>query len=655
MGGSKLNHEGKSRSDLPVVLLLFTLAVVIRTLYLIQLRSSPAFAVPIIDSTTYDAQAVQIASGAPAPRLPFYQPPLYPYFLAGIYALFGHSVSLARFAQGFLGSLNCVLVFLLGRRLFGRAVGLIAGIGMAVYGPAVFFDGELLAPVLAIALDLTALIFIARALEETRARDWAVGGLALGLSAITWPNILLFAPAAALLAPLRAFRGATPGERPRVVRAAIRGPILLIAAVLLPIVIVTARNIAVSGEFVPISTNGGINFFIGNNPEMEATRAVRPGYHWIRLAHLPRNEAGIFKESEASGWFFRKGIAWAAKAPGDYLLLQLHKLREYWVSFEIKRNQDLYFNALHSSVLRILVFRIGPWGFPFGVVGAAALGGAWMLRRDRRATILLLFVGTQVVAVVAFFVTDRYRLPTIPALLILGAAWVEQVARAVRGKTRRDLVRLVTPALIFGLLIGFAGRAPAGNSEGETLLYVGVTKQERGDLKGAEDLLRRAIALDPRLPDTHFHLGSVLFSFPARRGEAEMEYRKCLELEPDHAGARVQLGVCLLVSRRADEALTELQRAVATDPYDERGQYFLGQALAEKGETEAAIRAFRRAIQIEPRYADSYYPLGQLTATALHDPKGAIEILERGIRLNPSHRQAAAAREMIRSMTTKSD
>jgi hypothetical protein len=68
-----------------------------------------------------------------------------------------------------------------------------------------------------------------------------------------------------------------------------------------------------------------------------------------------------------------------------------------------------------------------------------------------------------------------------------------------------------------------------------------------------------------------------------------------------------------------------------------------------------AIRAFERSIAIEPRYADPYYPLGQLTATELHNPARGADLLGKAIRLNPAHRQAAAAQEMIRRLSSGSD
>ena len=89
----------------------------------------------------YDQWARDIAQGNWFGTGVFYQTPLYPYFLAGIYGLFGHSLTIVRLIQAVGGAAACVLVALAGRAFFSRKVGLIAGALLAGYAPALFFDG----------------------------------------------------------------------------------------------------------------------------------------------------------------------------------------------------------------------------------------------------------------------------------------------------------------------------------------------------------------------------------------------------------------------------------------------------------------------------------------------------------------------------------
>ena len=52
---------------------------------------------------------------------------------------------------------------------------------------------------------------------------------------------------------------------------------LFTAGVLLALVPVTARNVAVAGEWSPVSSHGGLNFYIGNNPQADGTYSGVPG------------------------------------------------------------------------------------------------------------------------------------------------------------------------------------------------------------------------------------------------------------------------------------------------------------------------------------------------------------------------------------------
>jgi hypothetical protein len=120
----------------------------------------------------------------------------------------------------------------------------------------------------------------------------AGAGLALGVSAVFAPTILPFILVAA--AWLR---------RPPLIAACLAGA-------LLPIVPVTVRNHAHGGELVPVSTNAGLNFHIGNNPDYQDTFALRPGRRWIELDDQPRRH-GIDRPGAASSYFRARGVVLA--------------------------------------------------------------------------------------------------------------------------------------------------------------------------------------------------------------------------------------------------------------------------------------------------------------------------------------------------------
>ena len=95
--------------------------------------------------------------------------------------------------QAVLGSVNCVLIYFLGRRLFSSAVGFAAAGLAAIYGPLIFFDAEFLPSVLAVFLDLLLLLSLLWATSGGYLRR-LVPGLLFGLAALCVANILLFLP-----------------------------------------------------------------------------------------------------------------------------------------------------------------------------------------------------------------------------------------------------------------------------------------------------------------------------------------------------------------------------------------------------------------------------------------------------------------------------
>jgi hypothetical protein len=121
----------------------FMFALALRAIHLLQLRHAPFFRLLMGDALSYDRWAQRIAAGDWLGQDVFYQAPLYPYVLAVLYRIFGHDLTIVRVCQIVLGSAACGLMTLAGARLFGRRAGLIAGLLLALCGPAIFFDGLL--------------------------------------------------------------------------------------------------------------------------------------------------------------------------------------------------------------------------------------------------------------------------------------------------------------------------------------------------------------------------------------------------------------------------------------------------------------------------------------------------------------------------------
>lgn len=180
-------------------------ALTARLLHLWFLRDSPFFTTLMGDARGYDTWAQQIAAGDWIGREVFYQAPLYPYFLAVIYALFGHDLLIVRIVQAIVGSVACVLLGLAAARLFTPRVGLIAGLMLALYAPAVFMDSLIQKSILDVFF-ICLTIWCVSAIISTGARAsrlrqgfgaeearalWFLLGLALGALSLTRENAIV--------------------------------------------------------------------------------------------------------------------------------------------------------------------------------------------------------------------------------------------------------------------------------------------------------------------------------------------------------------------------------------------------------------------------------------------------------------------------------
>ena len=105
---------------------LFLIAFFIKLIVLFKFSNSIFADYLILDMQDYNEWALRISQGQLIGDAAFDGMPFYPYFLGFVYSLAGPSLFAIRFLQIILGSLSCVLVFIIARRLFNATAGIIA-------------------------------------------------------------------------------------------------------------------------------------------------------------------------------------------------------------------------------------------------------------------------------------------------------------------------------------------------------------------------------------------------------------------------------------------------------------------------------------------------------------------------------------------------
>jgi tetratricopeptide (TPR) repeat protein len=126
----------------------------------------------------------------------------------------------------------------------------------------------------------------------------------------------------------------------------------------------------------------------------------------------------------------------------------------------------------------------------------------------------------------------------------------------------------------------------------------------------AEEYAQKAVALDPKLPLSHFLLGELNL-YHSKIPEAADEFQKELQLNPGYAPAYYKLADAYSRVEKFDEAEKLLQRSIWLDSTSTGPYILLGKVLEKKGETELAVRTLQRALAMDANNPVPHHLLGQ--------------------------------------------
>jgi len=166
------------------LLLVFILAVTARLVFVVFFR----WGFPLSgDEPGYDVLGWNLASIGKYWPNGHYWPPLYPVFLAFVYKIFGHSYNAVRFIQITLGGISCLLIYTVTYLMSGKnkRTALTAGLFAAVYYGLIRWTSALRAENLFVPLYLAATLFFLKLKKEGRQKYLFLGGVFLGLGALT--------------------------------------------------------------------------------------------------------------------------------------------------------------------------------------------------------------------------------------------------------------------------------------------------------------------------------------------------------------------------------------------------------------------------------------------------------------------------------------
>jgi TolB-like protein/DNA-binding winged helix-turn-helix (wHTH) protein/Flp pilus assembly protein TadD len=120
----------------------------------------------------------------------------------------------------------------------------------------------------------------------------------------------------------------------------------------------------------------------------------------------------------------------------------------------------------------------------------------------------------------------------------------------------------------------------------------------------------KALQLDPDLAEAHVALAEVLNEYDWNWAEAEKEYKRAIELDPNDANAHHFYAMSLMWVGRFDEAIREIERARQLDPVAVKINTNVGLVLLCAGQYDRAISEAKKALELEPGEPTAHFVVG---------------------------------------------
>ena len=158
----------------------------------------------------------------------------------------------------------------------------------------------------------------------------------------------------------------------------------------------------------------------------------------------------------------------------------------------------------------------------------------------------------------------------------------------------------------------------------------------------AEDRERRANA------ERWFQRGLELEQTGSAMENVIEAYEKAIELDPNSAGALVNLGTIYFNGRDFARAKGFYEKALEVDPEYALAHFDLANLYDERGDRAKAVEHYQAALRVAPHYADAHYNLA-LLYQGTNQPMRAVRHWTSYLKLDPgSHWANIARRELAK-------
>ncbi len=373
---------------------------------------------PQRDAAGYDAIAVNIfkhgefafEQGTPTMR----RAPLYPLFLSGIYAVFGHSYLSVRLIQSFLETLTCFLIFLIGKKIFNEYTGFIALILSVIYPFFIYYTGMLLVETLLIFLIAIIIYLMVISIDYKTKRKMVLIGIAFAAAGLCkptfYPMIFLFS----------IFLFIHAENKIKVTKYLL----LMFVPFIITVVPWGIRNKIVFEKFEITHEGGMQNLF-------DSLLTANKGSTGLATEEVYKDERhikGLGKKPEERGnYYFNQFKKLLIKNPLAFIKNAGFKFFRLWRVYPMLGKVDA--SVRPANIIVVLGFAY------YDIILLLSISALVIYRKFSRKIILLVLPAINISIVHMIFSSiPRYRRPAIPGLLILAAGTIFYIIQKLNKK-----------------------------------------------------------------------------------------------------------------------------------------------------------------------------------------------------------------------------
>ena len=399
----KRNMTGKLvTNEYLFLLILFLLASFLRIVYAFYLKEN----IPVADAAEFDLLGLNVlkyGEYAFQPGIPTAQrTPIYPLFLSGIYFLFGHSYLAVRIMQSIIGSLTCIVIYLIGKKTVNKNVGFIAATISIFYPFFIYYTGYLLVETLFTFLLAVAVYWLITSIEKPDWKNLTLSGVFMGLAALCKPTAFAFIPFSVLgFLVILGIRKVSTYRNIGIF-------LLFFTITLSPWVI---RNHIVFQRIIPATTQLGFALLDGS--------LLFDAEHQWRIEQEEQKNPILLKgkelnEIEQNDYFTKEALKFIRNNPKYMMKLALRKFLKFW---RLYPHTESIYTYKYSKTLLVLVSLLS-YGLLllFSIVGII-----FSIRKWRQFAFFYGLIVSFTIIHLLFWSQIRYRLPIMPYMIVFAA------------------------------------------------------------------------------------------------------------------------------------------------------------------------------------------------------------------------------------------